>query len=84
MMNNMEKLLTQNEVDNLPEGTKVIITWTGGNGPHEYMIHKRKGSNASFVKPHNPNSGWWDGEIDFVGKERFHTHVQLKGSPNAY
>lgn len=71
------KFLTQKEVDLLPVGTKVIITWSGGNGPHKYTIHKRKGINASFVKKHNPNAGWWDGEIDFVGSERYHTRVKL-------
>ncbi len=72
------KYLTQEEVDNLPAGTKVIITWSGGNGPCEYTIQKREGRNGSFVKDHNPNAGWWDGEIDFVGKENFHTKVSLK------
>lgn len=72
------KLLSQKEVDNLPEGTKVIITWSGGNGPHEYTILKRVGQKGSFVSPHNPNAGWYDGEIDFVGTENYHTHVSLK------
>lgn len=67
--------LTQEEVDALVAGTKVVITWSGGNGPHEYTIHKREGQNTSFVKEHNPNAGWWDGEIDFVGPERPHTIV---------
>ena len=70
--------LTQKEVDNLEEGIKVIITWCGGNGPHEYIIHKIKGSNGSFCKKHNPNAGWSDGEINFVGKEKFNTKVSLK------
>ena len=30
--------LTQEQVDCLPEGTRVVITWSGGNGPHEYAI----------------------------------------------
>lgn len=34
------KFLTQSEVDALDEGTKVLIVWGGGNGPHEYTIHK--------------------------------------------
>ena len=71
------KYLTQEEVDDLPAGTKVIITWCGGNGPHEYTIHKREGEKMSFISPHNPNAGWYDGEIDFVGEKRFHTKVKL-------
>ena len=72
------KLLTQEEVDTLPAGTKVIITWSGGNGPHEYTIHKRNNETGSFVKDSNPNAGWYDGEIDFVGNKKFNTHVSLK------
>ena len=69
--------LTQKQVNNLTEGTRVLITWSGGNGPHEYIIHKRKDDELSYVKEHNPNCGWWDGEITFVGKEKFNTQVSL-------
>ena len=71
------KPLSQEEVDTLSAGTEVVITWSGGNGPHIYTIHKREGDNSSYVKDHNPNAGWWDGEIDFVGPERPHTIVTL-------
>ena len=71
------KYLTQTEVNNLKAGVKVIITWSSGNGPHEYIIHKREGQNASFVSEHNPNAGWYDGKIDFVGKESYHTKVNI-------
>jgi hypothetical protein len=30
------KLLSQQQVNELPDGTRVVITWTGGNGPHIY------------------------------------------------
>jgi hypothetical protein len=70
------KPLNQEEVNNLSKGTKVVITWTGGNGPHLYEIHKRD-DGLSYVKEHNPNAGWWDGEIDFVGPEKPHTIVTL-------
>lgn len=69
--------LTQEEVDNLSAGTKVVITWTGGNGPHMYEINKRENDDKSYVKDHNPNAGWWDGEIDFVGPEKPYTIVTL-------
>lgn len=71
------KTLTQEEVDALPAGTEVVITWRGGNGPHEYAIHKRKGQSMSFVKEHNPNAGWWDGEITHVGEKSPNTIVTL-------
>lgn len=72
--------LTQEEVDNLPAGTKVVITWSGGNGPHEYTIHKRDYS-GSFVKESNPNAGSYDGEIDFVGEKSPYTVVTLANPP---
>ena len=72
-----DDLLTQDEVNNLKEGTKVIIVWSGGNGPHEYIIKKREGITGSFISDNNLNSGWYDGEIDFVGKESYHTQVKL-------
>lgn len=74
--------LTQSQVDRLPADSKVEIVWTGGNGPHEYTIHKRDdNADMSYVKPHNPNSGW-DGEIEFVGPESPYTTVKLLSLPN--
>lgn len=70
------KPLTQKEVDNLPKGTKVVITWFGGNGPHLYEIYKRD-DGLSYIKEHNHNHGCYDGEIDFVGPEKPHTIVTL-------
>jgi hypothetical protein len=32
--------LTQDEVDNLPENTRVVVTWFGGNRPYEYIIRR--------------------------------------------
>lgn len=43
-------MLTQEEVDQLPEGTRVSIIWSGGNGPHEYIIGKHYG--LSYVRDH--------------------------------
>jgi len=33
------KRLTQQEAEALPEGAKVWVTWSGGNGPWRYFIH---------------------------------------------
>ena len=40
--------LTQPEIDALPDGTGVIVTWSGGNGPHRYTISRRHGYTAAF------------------------------------
>ena len=71
---NKKKFLTQEEVNNLSIGTKVRIIWSGGNGPHDYVIRTKAG-NLSCVDRLNPNAGWYYGQIDFVGKESFHTQV---------
>jgi hypothetical protein len=65
------KLLSQEEVNLLPIGTKVIVTWTGGNGPHKYKIaeHRKDGPVT--------NIGIKNGHLDFVGKESYHTHVSI-------
>lgn len=31
------------EIKTLPEGTLLIIIWSGGNGPHEYVLTFFKG-----------------------------------------
>ncbi len=74
----VKKPLNQSEVDSLPIGSKVSIVWSGGNGPHEYTIKGKLGK-LSVVNDQkdNPNSGWWKGEIEFVGPERPYTVVHL-------
>lgn len=37
------KLLTQKEINDLQEGTSVVVIWSGGNGPHIYQTIKRDG-----------------------------------------
>jgi hypothetical protein len=60
------RLLTQQEVNELDEGTRVMVKWSGGNGPHEYEI--RQGSNGPHI----------DGTpLDYVGTERPRTRVFL-------
>jgi len=33
--------LTQEQVDNLPEGTKIFVKWPGANRPWPYVVHYR-------------------------------------------
>ena len=30
--------LTQQQVDRLPIGAEIVVTWSGGNGPHLYKV----------------------------------------------
>lgn len=66
----MQNSLTQEEVNNLPDGTKVLVTWTGGNGPYLYTI-KRFPSNPF------PLAEECDCFIDFVGQAPPFTIVNL-------
>ena len=64
-------LLTQKQVDALPIGAKIIVTWSGGNGPSERAItEKFDGHSVTDI-------GFKNGFLDFVGKEKYHTHVFL-------
>lgn len=77
-----DTLLTPEEVVALTEGTRIIVLWSGGNGPHEYrLIQGAFGMQyacppAHVDKPHlrerNP--------LEFIGSERWHTKVWLAGS----
>ena len=37
----MNKYLTLDEILKLPDGTLVVVIWSGGNGPHEYKTVRR-------------------------------------------
>lgn len=36
------RALASHEVDALPDGTRIVVTWDGGNGPHEYILRRDK------------------------------------------
>ena len=73
----MNDLLTQEEVDALPDKTIVEIIWAGGNGPHRYEIRHWDDKTYALVAPghpqyaqdcedwesYGPRSGW---QIDYV------------------
>jgi len=69
----INKFLTQEEVNNLKDGTEVNILWAGGNGPGKYFIKNLNGVTYTLdfmgIIMKDP--------VDFVGKERYHTNVWL-------
>jgi hypothetical protein len=74
-------LLTEAEVAELVEGTRITITWSGGNGPHDYMVAVDKyGVRYAAINDDPDDPFRWYNRIDFVGSERFHTHVSLSES----
>lgn len=30
--------LSEQDLRQLPDGTRILVTWAGGNGPHEYVL----------------------------------------------
>jgi hypothetical protein len=66
----VERLLTQEEVDALAVGTVVCVKWSGGNGPHRYKISGHNGIHALVDNVYRD-------PLRFVGKERCHTRVFL-------
>lgn len=74
-------LLTQAEVNELPDGTGVVITWSGGNGPWPYVIAvDTRGQRYAALNADPEDRMRFYNLITFVGAERFHTHVWLAGS----
>ena len=84
--------LTADEVASLPEGTHVIVTWSGGNGPHKYVVHHHGGRAYALTTreygevEERDRHSTWDAQLDsifgYVGVETFQTRVWLaNGSP---
>lgn len=67
--------LTEAEVAKLPEGTPVTIIWSGGNGPHQYIITvDYDGTRCAWVERHGERLRYYN-PLRFVGQERYHTRV---------
>jgi hypothetical protein len=64
--------LTQAQVDALPDNTRVMVKWCGGNGPWEYITHRING-----IVYARTERGGIVSELDFVGSDRCHTKVWL-------
>ncbi|MCZ4066457.1 hypothetical protein O1W71_02085 [Microbacterium sp. H37-C3] len=74
--------MTAQEVRALADGTRIIVLWSGGNGPHEYrLVQGAFGMQyacppAHVDRPHlrerNP--------LEFIGSEQWQTKVWLAGS----
>src|SRR4051812_26329306 len=69
------KPLTPQEVAALPDGTEVMVRWTGGNGPHGYKIRRE----GNLVCTDN----LYRDELRFVGPSQPHTEVWLGWTDHA-
>ena len=81
-----DKLMTQEEVDALPDESVVYIRWSGGNGPWMYTLKTVKyparekcflfsARDAGQYQVAYTMRGDYVGRVDFVGDERCHTQV---------
>lgn len=66
-------MLTQEEFDALESGAEVVITWSGGNGPHRYRVSKLHDGTSTIYGTH----GAWVG-TPCCGETRGHDHVWLE------
>lgn len=68
--------LTADEVAELPDGEPIVVTWTGGNGPHPYVVAvDRYGDRYAALNTNLDDRLRWYNRLSFVGQERFHTRV---------
>ena len=70
--------MTAEDVAALPDGTRVRVTWSGGNGPHEYVIAVDKWGQRYAARNTDPDDPFrWYNALVYVGTERFFTRVWL-------
>lgn len=70
--------LTNEEVQELPEGQPIEVVWSGGNGPARYVITKDDyGRPYAWVKDLDKTGNLrFYNALTFVGTARFHTRVR--------
>lgn len=66
------KPLTADEVAALRPGQAIEVIWSGGNGPHHYIVREKAGT-LYAGNPRNDNP--LTGPGTFIGQERYHTRV---------
>ena len=80
------RLLTQEQVDQLPNATHIMVKWAGGNGPHEYITESYEGAIYTVLPDRKgemftilPARPWPHhiGKLEYVGTERCHDRVFL-------
>lgn len=80
-MSNEAKPLEREDIDQLPEGTPVTVTWSGGNGPHDYVIVVDRLGYRYAATSDDPEDRlrFYNPLTDtFTGTERYHTRVWLR------
>ena len=70
--------LTEKEVSKLPEGTPITVVWSGGNGPHDYVVTVRGDQRYAAVNTDPGDRMRFYNPLRFVGQRSYHTRVWLK------
>ncbi len=60
------KPLTEDDFDALPDGARVVVTWSGGNGPHEYLVRVSQFGQRLIVTDCEAVIGHYFGEASVV------------------
>ena len=77
----MSDPLTQAQVDALPEGTEVEVIWSGGNGPHRYLlVRDERGRSYVVALGEDPHGRMrYYNPLDNIGRRPL-TEVRIDGS----
>ena len=76
----MDEPLPADDVECLPEGARVRVIWSGGNGPHDYVIAvDERGQRYAAMNDDPDDRLRWYNPLTFVGVERYHTRVWRVG-----
>jgi hypothetical protein len=62
-------MMTQEEVNRLPTGAVVEITWSGGNGPHRYVVERHFETVCARMRPFGTDHPYRLEAIRPVGKK---------------
>lgn len=54
-MDGKADLLTSDQIAALPVGTEIMVTWSGGNGPHKYTVDRR--NSVTLARPTDFRTG---------------------------
>jgi hypothetical protein len=75
--------LTPTEVRRLPGGARITVTWSGGNGPHDYVVRWWRGDPYAITEDEARRQppGWVDvvRALDFIGPSQPRTQVWRRG-----
>jgi hypothetical protein len=76
--------LTEEQVYALPEGEPITVTWSGGNGPHPYVLlfHQAEPHACAEGDEGNPRMRYYN-PLTFIWQGRYHTRVWTRVIPPA-